>query len=658
MRVNLQLLAAPLLLLNAASFAQQVVLAPPASLVIDAVPPVPASLVEAADRYSEYRGAQLLDWHPAARSILISTRFAETPQLHIVNMPAGDRRQLTFFKDAVRVGRFHPQGGDYIVYAKDTGGGEWFQLYRYDLARGTSTLLTDGKSRNLLGPFSSGGNLLAYTSTRRTGKDTDLWVMNPAEPASDHLLLQLQGGGWEPLDWSPDDAKILLLEVISINESHLWLVDTRSGDKTSLTPREEKRVAYGDGRFSRDGKGVYVTTDRESEFHRLAYLPLTRHEPRYLTTAIPWDVELIEASPDGAYLALVTNEGGGSALYLMATNSNVPVRVPDVPEGVIDGIRWRSDGRELAFALSNARTDGDVYSVDVAGGKPVRWTESESEVPTQDFQTAQPVTWRSFDGRTISGFLYRPPARFSGRRPVLIGIHGGPEGQARPDFLGRAGYYVNELGIAILEPNVRGSTGYGKAFTLLDNGFLREGAYKDINALLDWIATQPDLDAGRVAVAGGSYGGHMTLAVSTFYSDRIRCSVDIVGPSNLVTFLEHTEAYRRDLRRAEYGDERDPKMREFLERIAPMNHVDQIRKPMLVIAGKNDPRVPVSESDQIVAALHRQGTPVWYIMAKDEGHGFQKKPNQDYQFYATVEFLTQCLDLPKPAPAAAAAHSE
>jgi dipeptidyl aminopeptidase/acylaminoacyl peptidase len=202
---------------------------------------------------------------------------------------------------------------------------------------------------------------------------------------------------------------------------------------------------------------------------------------------------------------------------------------------------------------------------------------------------------------------------------------------------------LNELGIALIYPNVRGSTGYGKTFSLLDNGFLREDTYKDINSLFDWIATQPELDASRIGVTGGSYGGHMTLAVSAFFSDRIRCSIDIVGMSNLVTFLEHTEAYRRDLRRVEYGDERDPKMREFLERIAPMNNIEKIKKPMLVIAGKNDPRVPISESDQIVAALKKQGTPVWYIMAKDEGHGFQKKPNQDYQFYTTVEFLQEFL---------------
>ena len=263
---------------------------------------------------------------------------------------------------------------------------------------------------------------------------------------------------------------------------------------------------------------------------------------------------------------------------------------------------------------------------------------------TDAFPEAELVKWKSFDGQEISGFLYRPPAaKFPGKRPVLVVIHGGPEGQSQPVFLGRGNYYLNELGIALIYPNVRGSTGYGKTFSLLDNGFKREDTYKDINALFDWIGAQSDLDASRICVTGGSYGGHMTLAISTFYSDRIKCSVDIVGMSNLVTFLEHTEAYRRDLRRVEYGDERDAKMREFLEKIAPMNHVDQIKKPMLVVAGKNDPRVPVSESVQIVAALKKEGTPVWYLMATDEGHGYRKKVNQDFQFYATVEFLKQYL---------------
>jgi len=314
-----------------------------------------------------------------------------------------------------------------------------------------------------------------------------------------------------------------------------------------------------------------------------------------------------------------------------------------LPVGVVTNLKWHRNGHELGFSLTNARGPGDCYSYDVPAGKLERWTTSETAVKTNAFPEAELVKWKSFDGKEISGFLYKPPVKFTGKRPVLVVIHGGPEGQSQPVFLGRGNYYLNELGIALIYPNVRGSTGYGKTFSLLDNGFKREDTYKDINALFDWIGGQADLDASRICVTGGSYGGHMTLAVSTFYSDRIRCSVDIVGMSNLVTFLEHTEAYRRDLRRVEYGDERDPKTHEFLERIAPMNHVDMIRKPMLVVAGKNDPRVPVSESEQIAAALKKQGTPVWFLIGKDEGHGYRKKVNQDYQFYATVEFLKEYL---------------
>ena len=294
--------------------------------------------------------------------------------------------------------------------------------------------------------------------------------------------------------------------------------------------------------------------------------------------------------------------------------------------------------------MNNAHGPGDCYSLDATTGKIERWTTSETAVKTDAFPEAELVKWKSFDGKMISGFLYKPPAtKFPGKRPVLVVIHGGPEGQSQPTFLGRNNYYLNELGIALIYPNVRGSTGYGKTFSLLDNGSNRDDTYKDINALFYWIATRPDLDADRICVTGGSYGGHMTLAVSTFYSDRIRCSVDVVGMSNLVTFLEHTEAYRRDLRRVEYGDERDPKMREYLEKIAPMNNIEKIKKPMLVVAGKNDPRVPVSESEQIVAALKKQDTPVWFVIGKDEGHGFRKKTNLDFQFYATVEFLEEYL---------------
>ena len=637
-------ISALLLFLAAPVFGQQTAVPPPENLVVDGVPPVPAGVAELAGRYGEYRWASPADWHPQRRELLIATRFANTYQAHLVKMPAGARQQLTFFNEPVYGGKFQPTSGDYMVFQKDIGGGEWYQMFRYDLNTGDATLLTDGKSRNIAGPWSTRGDRIAYTSTRRTGQDTDVWVINPLDVKSDRLLTKLSGGGWEPTDWSPDDSKLLVMEGISVNETYLWLFDTATGEKTELTPRNTvEKMAYSNARFSKDGKGVYFTSDKDSEFQRLSYLDFSTRQTKVLTGGIPWDVDEFALSWDGQKIAFLTNEDGLSTLHLLDTATGKELPVPKLPVGLVSRLLWHKNNRELAFGISSASSPGDCYSLDVTTGKLDRWTYSETAVKTDGFREPELVRWKSFDGKTISGFLYRPPGKFTGKRPVLVEIHGGPEGQSRPDFLGRANYFVNELGIVIISPNVRGSTGYGKTFTKLDNGFLREDSYKDINSLIDWIAARSDLDATRIAVTGGSYGGHMTLVVSTFYSDRIRCSIDVVGMSNLVTFLEHTEGYRRDLRRVEYGDERDLKMREFLERIAPMNNIEKIKKPMMVVAGKNDPRVPVSESDQIVSVLKRQGTPVWYVMAKDEGHGFQKKNNRDYEFYADVEFLQEFL---------------
>jgi dipeptidyl aminopeptidase/acylaminoacyl peptidase len=207
-------------------------------------------------------------------------------------------------------------------------------------------------------------------------------------------------------------------------------------------------------------------------------------------------------------------------------------------------------------------------------------------------------------------------------------------------------YFLDQLGIAVVEPNVRGSTGYGRTFVSLDNGAKREDSVRDIGALLDWIATQPDLDPARVAVFGGSYGGYMALAVSTHYADRIAGSVDVVGIPNYLTFLERTERYRRDLRRVEYGDERDPAMRDLLTRISPVTNAEKIRKPLFVVHGKNDPRVPYTEAEQIVETVLRNNVPVWYMLADNEGHGFARKDNADYFFAAMTLFLKQVLSIP------------
>jgi dipeptidyl aminopeptidase/acylaminoacyl peptidase len=621
----------------------QAVVTPGDNLVVEGVPPIPDSLADRVDRYTEFRSATLRGWHPLRPQILIGTRFGETIQIHLVTQPGGARRQLTFGDERALGGEFQPVEGDAFVFSRDVGGSEFYQLYRYDLETGEETLLTDGTSRNTSPRWSNHGRWLAYGSTRRTGRDVDLWVIDPSDPATDRMVVQLEGGGWSVADWSPDDTALAVLEFVSINESYVWLVDVASGERTLVTPKGgPERIAYDNVRFAPDGRGLYVTTDRASEFRRLVHLDLATGQHRTLTPGIDWDVEEFELSPDGGTIAFVTNEDGISVLHLAEASSGRELTVPELPSGVISELEWHPSGDWLGFVISTAQTPSDVYSLAVESGRVDRWTFSETGgIPTDGFASPELVHWDTFDGRMLSGFLYRPPERFYGPRPVIVHIHGGPESQARPGFLEREAYFAQELGFAILFPNVRGSAGYGKTFLQLDNGLLREDAYHDVGALFDWIATRPDLDASRVVVTGGSYGGHMTFAVAARYSDRIRAAISVVGMSSLVTFLENTQDYRRDLRRAEYGDERNPEIRAFLERIAPLAMADAITVPMFVVQGGNDPRVPLGEAEQMVAGIRDNGAEVWYLMARDEGHGFARKPNRDFQFYATVMFLKE-----------------
>lgn len=637
----------PILVLTVAAipaFAEEPSIRPNDNLVLNGIPPIPVSIPEKGRKYTEYRQAKFASWSPSARTMLILTRFAETTQVHLVKMPGGERKQLTFFPDRVTEASFPEENSDYFVLSKDIGGNEFYQNYRFDLNNGDITLLTDGKSRNSLGVWSHHANLLAYSSTRRNGKDSDIYVIADANKQTDHLVAQVNTPGWEPVDWTPDEKTLLVMQEISINQTNLFLVDVSSGKMTQVNPSNAgEKVAYGAATFSRDGKYLYLTSNQYSEFQQLGRLNLKTNAFEPLTSNINWNVELISLSSDGSQLAFVTNEDGISRLYLLDTASNRYSLVPGLPDGVISTLAWHHDNRTLAFTISAADAPSDVFTVD-AGSKTIeRWTESETGgIPAAIFAKPELVKWPTFDGRTISGFLYRNPIS-SRKLPVIVDIHGGPEAQFRPLYLGRYNYLLNELGVAIIFPNVRGSDGYGKTFLDLDNGMKREDSVKDIGALLDSIKSRPDLDSDRIMITGGSYGGYMTLACSFHYADQIRCSLDVVGISNFVTFLEHTEAYRRDLRRVEYGDEREPAMREFLLKISPLNNVDKITKPLFIVAGQNDPRVPVSEGQQMVDALRSRGQAVWYLVAKDEGHGFAKKPNADFEFYATVKFIEDYL---------------
>jgi len=500
---------------NAPLRGQTAVLPAPEKIVAEGIPPIPQTLTEEVRRYTEARSAAAYSWHPVMRQLLIGTRFGNATQVHLVKRPGGARQQLTFFDEPVASASFEPTKGKYFVFAKDVGGNEFSQLYRFDRQTNKVTLLTDGgRSQNGGLVWSRKGDRLAYASTRRNGADRDIWVMDPARKASDRLLIELSGGGWRPLDWSLDDAHLLVLEYLSINKSNLHLVDLATGKKRSITPGDAS-VAYGSAKFSADPEVLWVTSDRDSEFQRLGKLRIHDGTFTPITSDINWNVESFEVSPDGSQVAFVTNEAGISRLYVLDSQSNKRTLIDKLPQGVFSLGDWHKSGKELALTISSARSTADVYSVDPQSQVVTRWTESElGGLIAQQLAEPELIRWKSFDGLEVSGFQYMPPARFTGKRPVIVNIHGGPEGQSRPTFLGRNNYFLNELGVAIIYPNVRGSDGYGKSFLTLDNGLKRLDSVRDIGALLDHIQQDQRLDASRIMITGGSYGGYMTLATA------------------------------------------------------------------------------------------------------------------------------------------------
>ncbi|SHH71516.1 prolyl oligopeptidase family serine peptidase [Massilia sp. CF038] len=632
----------------ASAFAQEPVLPAPAAMVLENVPPVSASVAADIARYNDFKPTAFAAWHPKKLEMILVRRHNNTPQLFQLAKPGAPLTLLTDYPEPVRAARYQPRLGKYYVFNKDAGGNEVFRSYRRDAGSADAVPITpDGQRVQGMSLSEKSGRMVYVTvPVNRQGSNDQIMstvsLVDPKHPEAARKLASLPGGGWSGFRFSPDDKQLVYTEYVSANESYVWLMDLDSGKSRRITAKEgEENVAYSGAQFSHDGKGLYAVTDRGAEFQRLTYIDLKSMKHTTLTGEIEWDIEDFDLSADGKLLAMVVNQDGMSVLRLMRTRDHKMLPVPKLPLGTIGGMEWHHDSRHLALSLASSTSPSEVYSVDIKTNAVTRWTTHEKmAVNAAAFVEPTLERWKSFDGRSISGFVYRAPAaKFPGKRPVLINIHGGPEGQFQPGFQGRSNYYTDVMGVTVIYPNVRGSSGYGKSFLKLDNGRLREHSVRDIGALLDWIATQPDLDPARVAVSGGSYGGYMSLAVSTMYPERIAAAIDVVGVSNFVTFLEKTESYRRDLRRVEYGDERDPAMRAFLESIAPANNAARIKKPLFVIQGKNDPRVPYQEADQIVATVRKGGTPVWYMTANDEGHGFAKKANADYQFFTSIDFL-------------------
>jgi len=608
--------------------------------VSENLPEVPAELIERLDRYQNTRGASFAGWLEDG-SLVVTTRFAETNQAHRVRTPLGMREQLTFYREPINaVGTAPAQGADGFVFGKDVGGSEFWQLFWYDLASRDVTMLTDGqRSQNTTPLWSHDGRQLAWASTARNGTDYDLWVRDMA--TGEARIVLKEGGLWTPMDFSPDGKRLLVLRYVSINESYPGELDLATG-KLELFPVDGGKAAFNAFRYAPDGRSVYYVSDEEREFLTLRHHDPAGGAPTLVSGDVPWDVAELAIADDGRHLAYVANEDGISRLRVLSLPGHREIPLPALPIGVIGGLGFSPDGQRLALTLNSATSPSDVYVVELATATLVRWTQSEvGGLDASNFRAPTLVRYPTFDSvdgkpRTIPAFYYRPEGE--GPFPVVVNIHGGPEAQALPVFNPSIQFMLEELKVAVLVPNVRGSAGYGKSYLQLDNGFLREDSVKDIGALLDWIGQQPELDAKRVGVSGGSYGGYMVLASLVHFNDRIRAGIDVVGISDFGTFLANTESYRRDLRRAEYGDERIPEMKAFHDRIAPLNNAGKITSPLFVAQGYNDPRVPWTEAEQIVKAVRGNGDDVWYLLFKDEGHGFRKKANSDYFGAASVLF--------------------
>ena len=620
-------------------------------------------------QYLSIKSASGPTFSPDARQIAYLTNVTGTSQVWLIDLPNGKPRQLTNYEDNVSFVRWLPDGGG-LIFGKARGGDENTQFFWMKTdGSGVRELTKDPKVRHNFGAISDDGKTIYYASNKRNRNYFDIYRMNIAS-GDEELILQHDGSN-SVAAVNSDGTKVIVSRAgteLSL-DNDLYLVDTKTKRATHLTPHTGS-AQFGNAEFLQDGSSIVFTTNDGREFENIAVMrkknvalddwSTANREVTFIDNT-NWDTDVIAMTPDPSVMAYTINREGFSELYLRKVEtrgkpafSKISMQTEAIalsPQGIVGGLTFSKDQRKLVFSFVSPRHNSDVWLYDLNTRKLTQLTNSDrSGIPQESFVTPTLIKYKAFDGRDIPAWYYRP-RRFGDRAviesssngsvvthvgPVIVSVHGGPEGQSRPGFNALFQYYLSR-GYAILDPNVRGSTGYGKTYTHLDDVRNREDSVKDLAAAHEWLVKDGGADPKRIAVMGGSYGGYMTMAAITLNPDLWAAAVNTVGIVNWETFLKNTSGYRRRQREVEYGRlDRDI---DFLRSISPVAKVDRIKTPLFVIHGKNDPRVPYTEAEQIVKAIRDRGGIVEYKLFDDEGHGISKLKNRLELYPLVADFL-------------------
>lgn len=613
---------------------------PGPDIQVEGIPRIPKSLVSEVNKYNYSFGWPVVGWNDSGNEIMLKNKSGGF-SLYIASVPGRIPRNWLRHKESFVYDIYPDPQKRYFVYNKDSKGDEVFQMYLFDSESKQSTLLSDGLSRDTEPVWSRSGKKFAFSCSKKGEMGVSLCLMEPLVKKLIRPLVKTTGNYFVTQDWSPDDNNIVYCEFYSNTLSRIWLKNMRTGKTEALTNHTRSDQAYYDSvQFSQDGNGLYFITDRQGEYRRPAYMDIKTRKMSYLINDIDWDVEKLLMSPDGANLALVFNVNGISKLYLYNVKDRKYSLIDMAEEGLITNLSWNPQSTFLAFNFTSYKTPGDVRVLDVAGLKIDLWLKGfTGNLSVNEWSAPELISWKSFDGRIITGYMYRPPAKFIGKRPVIIDIHGGPEDQYRPSFGYSENYIISEMGIVKIYPNIRGSVGFGKTFLDLDNGKLRINAVKDVGALINWIKNQQDMDTSRILVQGASYGGYVSLSAATLYGSDIKAVIAESMPANLATFIATTKEWRRPIQRLEYGDERQEQMKLFMNRTSPVSHIKKLSSPVFIIHGGNDVRAPISEAEIVIKEVKKNNIPLWQLIAINEGHDFINSHTWLFRLCSVMQFV-------------------